>query len=185
MDVIDAVRTRIEVREYSDESVDDETKREILDAGRLASSGHNSQHWQFVLVDDDEQLSALADVSPTGGWVGDAAFAIAVCTDPSYPYNEIDAGRAITHMQLVAWEQGIGSCLYTVGDPAASEVLAVPEEYDLTLVAGFGYPVHQVAGVKDREPLSAVAARGSFDSDLELSDRRRSPVTSRTTPNRE
>lgn len=169
MDVSEAIDSRLEVREYADRPVDDELKRTILEAGRNAPSGKNLQHWRFVLVDDDEQLAGLAERSTTGSWVGGADFAIAVCTDPSYAYHEIDAGRAITHMQLVAWEQGIGSCIYTVKEPPAVELLGVPDDYYLALVAGFGYPTREVAGHKDRRPLGEVAFRNRFGEPLDLS----------------
>lgn len=166
MDVEEAIETRLEIREYADESVDDETKREILDAGRLAPSGRNLQHWRFVLVDDEERLEALAEASPSGSWIAGADFAVAICTD--YKHGGIDAGRAVTHMQLLAWQRGVGSCIYTVDDPSAYELLEIPDEYDLTLVAGFGYPTDEVQGMKDREPLSDVTFHGAFGSELDL-----------------
>lgn len=171
MDVTDAVMGRIEVREFADRDVDDATKRAIIDAGRLAPSGRNVQHWRFVLVDDDGGLRALADASPTGGWVADAAFAVVVCTDPDYDFDEIDAGRTTAHMQLFAWGLGIGSCLYTVDAPEAREVLGVPDDYALTAVLGFGHPtfdVESVQGRKERQPLSEVAFHGRFGESLSL-----------------
>lgn len=162
MDVTEAVETRIEIREYSDEDVDEETKEAILDAGRLAPSGRGLEHWRFVLVDDDAGLDRLGELSPTGSWVAGADFAVVICTDPSYDFHEIDAGRALTHMQLVAWERDVGSCIYTVDRPEVDEFLNVPEDYAVTAVVGFGYPAHAVEGVKDRKPLSEVAYRGRF-----------------------
>ena len=169
MDVSDAVETRIEIRSYRDEAVDDETKRAVLNAGRLAPSGRNLQHWRFILLDTDERLTGLAQRSPTGSWVAVAAFAVVICTDPSYDFHEIDAGRAVTHMQLVAWEHVVGSCIYTIGDPtAAAEFLELPDQYDLTLVAAFGHPEGEVQGRKSRKPLSEIASSGTFSSDLQL-----------------
>jgi len=171
MDVTDAVRSRIEVRDFADEAVEDSTKRAILDAGRLAPSGRNLEHWRFVLVDDDDGLQALADTSPTGGWVAGADFAVAVCTDPDYAFNEIDAGRTTANMQLYAWGIGVASCLYTVDTDEAREVLGVPEDYDLTAVLGFGVPtfdVESVEGRKDRHALSEVASHGRFGEPLSL-----------------
>ena len=50
MQVTEAVETRIELREYSDEPVAADTKRAILEAGRLAPSGRNLQHWRFIMT---------------------------------------------------------------------------------------------------------------------------------------
>ena len=78
-------------------------------------------------------------------------------------------GRAVTHMQLVAWEHEVGSCIYTIGKPtAAAEYLEIPDQYDLTLVAAYGYPEGEVQGKKDRKPLSEIASSGTFGSELQL-----------------
>lgn len=168
MDVSEAVETRIEIKDFSDEPVDADTKRAVLDAGRLAPSGRNLQHWRFVLIDSQEELAELAEASPSGGWVADADFAVAICTDPTYDFHQIDAARAVTQMQLAAWELGVGSRIYTVDRPEAREVLAVPDDYDLTLVAGFGYPASEIKGIKSRKPLEEVAFSGTFGSAVEL-----------------
>ncbi len=167
MDVFEAIETRLEIKEFDDRRVDETVKQKVLDAGRLAPSGRNLQHWQFVLVDDPEDVARLGELSPTGGWVADADFAVVVCTDPQYDFNELDAGRAVTHMQLAAWEDGVGSRIYTVDRSAVKEFLEIPDDVDLTLVAGFGYPTHDVEGVKDRKPLEEVASRGRYGRPLD------------------
>lgn len=173
MDVTDAIETRLEHKEYSDETVDAETKRAILDAGRLAPSGRNRQPWRFILIDEEAGLEKLASVSPSGKWIANADFAVAVCVDTSYDDLRdhdpiIDAGRAVTHMQLVAWEHGVGSRIYSVDEQPVYAALAVPETYDLPLIAGFGYPTSEVRGIKDRKPLSEVADSGTFGGELQL-----------------
>lgn len=167
MDVFEAIETRIEVNEFADKQIDEEIKRRVLDAGRLAASGRNLQHWTFILVDDPADIDRLGELSPTGGWVADAAFAVVVCTDPQYDFNELDAGRAVTHMQLAAWEAGVGSRIYTVDRPEVKEFLEIPADTDLTLVAGFGYPQHEIKGIKDRDPLEKVASRGQYGKALD------------------
>jgi nitroreductase len=173
MEIYEAVQNRIELKTYSDEPVDSETKRTILDAGRLASSGRNRQPWEFIVLDDQADLDALAEVSPSGKWIANVDFAVAVCTDTSHDdlrdYDHIvDAGRSVTQMQLVAWEQGVGSRIYTIDQPDAERLLELPEKYDLTIVAGFGYPDREIKGIKDRKELGEVASSGTFDSDLDL-----------------
>lgn len=168
MNVSEAIESRLEVREYADRPVDDATKRAVLDAGRLAPSGKNSQHWRFLLVDDPDDLDALAGHSPTGGWVADAAFAVVVLTHPEYPYHRLDAGRAVTHVQFAAWTDGVGSCVYTGIDAAGRERLGIPEEYEVAAVVGFGYPERAGRGRKRRRPLHEVAFRGRFGDGLDL-----------------
>ncbi|MEF8831623.1 MAG: nitroreductase family protein, partial [Halobacteriales archaeon] len=139
-----------------------------LDAGRLAPSGKNLQHWRFVLLDDSDDVERLADLSTTGGWVEDADFAVVVLTDPTYGYHQIDAGRAITHMQFRAWVDGVGSCIYTGYDESDLRAfLGAPDTLDVTAVVGFGYPADGGAGTKGRAPLGEVAFDGRFGESFE------------------
>lgn len=168
MDALEAIQNRIDLREYSDESVAEATKKQILDAARVASSGRNTQHWRFVVVQDEERLEEFGERTPSGGWVSGAAFAVAVLTNPEWDFHQIDAGKAITHMQLAAWDLGIGSGMFTTDAPAVSEFLGVPDGYELTAVVAFGHPTQEVKGIKDREPLEEIAFSETFGSQLDL-----------------
>ena len=170
MDVWGVIRTRISVRAFTDEEVSDANKREILDAGRLSQSGHNSQHWRPILVDDPAALERLAELSHSGEWVANAAFAVVIATDPERHYHEIDAGRIVTHMQFAAWDRGLGSCIFTaLDDDGYRAFLEIPDELAIPVVVGFGYPtfdIDDLQGKKDRKPLESVASYGSFGEPL-------------------
>ncbi len=172
MDVSEAIETRLEIRDYAEEPVPTRDKRAILDAARLAPSGKNLQHWDFVLLNEPDDIEALASASTTGTWVAGADFAVVILTDPTYGYHEIDAGRAVTHMQLEAWNRGVGSCIYTGFDEAAmQDLLDHPADKNVTLVAGFGHPTRDLdsfAGRKDRLSLEQIAHHGTYGGDLTL-----------------
>lgn len=158
MDVFEALKTRLEIKEFEKRHVPAEVKKEILEAGRLAPSGMNSQHWRFILVDNGEDLKTLADISVTGKWVKDCDFAIIVLTSTKYPWHLLDAGRAITHMQLAAWNRGVGSRIYTGYDEKRMrQTFNIPSEYSISGVIGFGYPARKILGRKNRLPLEQVA----------------------------
>src|SRR5215204_3947111 len=96
MDTFDCIATKLEIRE------------KILEAARLTGTGLNTQHWRFIVVEDKDNLSKLAEDSTSGKWVATANFAIIILTNPKYNYHMIDAGRALQSMQLAAWNFGIG-----------------------------------------------------------------------------
>jgi nitroreductase len=169
VDVFEAVRTRLEVKEFSGRRVPDEVRLRILEAARLSPSGRNSQHWRFVLVDGREALSKLADISFSGRWVAGADFAVIVITDPNYRWNRLDAGRAMADMQLVAWEEGVGSRIYTGFDERAMrDMFSIPPNMEVTAVVGFGYPNRRIVGRKDRLPLDRIAYGGRFGEPLRI-----------------
>ncbi|MCS7146459.1 MAG: nitroreductase family protein [Nitrososphaerota archaeon] len=161
--VTNVIRTKLDVRTFSDKEIPWEDKLIILDAGRMAGSGLNSQHWRFILIDKREDLEKLADLSITGKWVRGASFAVVVLTDSRYAWHLLDAGRAITNMMLEAWSRGIVSCICTsYNEQALRNWLKIPPLYAIAAFIGFGYPVKKLLGKKNRLPLEQIAFRGRF-----------------------
>jgi nitroreductase len=159
MDTFDCIATKLDVREFGDRPVPAELKREVLEAGRLTGSGMNRQHWRFVLVQDRQNLKQLADDSRSGQWVEHADFAVVILTDPSYGFNQLDAGRVVQDMQLAAWNKGVASCIFTgIDERAMREHLAIPPDLTVSVIVGFGYPARLITGRrKKRAPLEELA----------------------------
>jgi nitroreductase len=158
MNATEAVKTKMETKEYSKKPVPAEVKMAVLEAGRLTASGVNSQHWRFILVQDPKNLQRLAADSTSGSWVAGTNFAVILCTDPKKGYHLIDAGRAAQDMQLTAWDSGVASRLYTgIKQAEMKRDFGVPDDLNSTVVVGFGYPAKKIFGRKNRKPLSEVA----------------------------
>lgn len=158
MNATEAVRTKLDVREFSKRAVPAKVVLDTLEAARLTQSGVNSQHWRFIAVRNPDNLRRLADDSTSGRWVSGAAFAVIICTDPSKGYHLIDAGRAAQDMQLTAWDQGVASGLYTGFKQAEMRKdFGIPEGLAPTIVVGFGYSKKSLLGKKNRMPLTEVA----------------------------
>jgi nitroreductase len=58
MDVIDAVRTVLAVREFQDKPVPTDAARRIVEAAWLAPSAANRRPWHFIAVDDRDTLKS-------------------------------------------------------------------------------------------------------------------------------
>lgn len=177
MDTFEAIRTRLSVMQFRQASVPWEVKVEVLEAARLSPSGINSQHWRFILVDKKQDLATLAKLSTTGKWVESADFAVAVLTNPEYPFHLLDAGQAIMSMALAAWNRGVGSRIFTGFDREAmreflglSDLVSKGETTNLavTAVAGFGYPAKNVIGRKNRLPLEKIAFHGKYGTPIRV-----------------
>jgi len=93
MDTFECIKTKLDVREFSSEDVSVEVRSKVLKAARLSGTGLNTQHWRFILVDNKQNLKALAEDSTSGSWIRGANFAIIVLTNPEYNFHLIDAGR--------------------------------------------------------------------------------------------
>ena len=150
MDVIEAIRTKRAVREYSETALPDRVVRAILHAGRRAQSSKNDQPWDFVAIRDRAVLAALGATSPNVGHIARSSLTIAIVTPLPEAKQTIlfDAGQAAANMQLAAWQLGVVSCLATIYElEKAREILGFPADRHLHIAIAFGYPL-----VGDVEP---------------------------------
>ncbi|MEO9295639.1 MAG: nitroreductase family protein [Nitrososphaera sp.] len=163
MDIIDGIATKLDVRQFSSQEVTSEIKQSILEAARMTGTGLNTQHWRFILVEGKDRLATLAEDSTSGGWVAGANFAIIVLTNPNYKFHMIDAGRVLQNMQLAAWSHGVASGIFTgVKEEKLRRDFAIPNELNIALIAGFGYPAKKLVSKKSRAPLNELVYYGRY-----------------------
>jgi nitroreductase len=160
MDVFEAMRTMLAVRDYQEKPVPPDVVRRIAEAGRLAGSSMNGQPWHFIVVEQRDTLRQLGALARSGPYVAKAALAIVVAIERTR-FAVSDASRAIQSMMLTAWAEGVGS--NWVGFGGLTEVkplLGIPDDLDLLAIVPFGYPAKGLGkGKKRRKPLSQVAHR--------------------------
>lgn len=168
MEVFEAVRTVLAVRNYADKPVPADVVRRIVQAGRLTGSSMNGQPWQFIVVENRETLRQMGKLARSGPYIAHAALAIVVAIEKT-EYAVSDASRAIQSMILTAWSDGVGSNWVGFLGPAhVKPVLGIPDHLDVLAILPFGYPGHSLGlGKKQRKPLSKVAHRERFDRPLE------------------
>ncbi len=141
MEVIDAIRTKKAVRQFSDQPVSHEDILTILDAARHSQSSKNTQPWQFVVVQDRAKLKALSKTGDYAQHLAGATFAVVFSSRDNALWTTFDLGQASSYMQLAAWSLGIGSCIaaiYRADD--ARKVLGIPPEMQCMAAISFGYP---------------------------------------------
>ena len=77
--VVDLIRTRRSVREFSGRAVPDDVLSEVLEAGRLSPSGGNEQPWRFGVVRDRTLIKSVADAAYGQDWIAGAPLVIVLC----------------------------------------------------------------------------------------------------------
>jgi nitroreductase len=163
VEVFDAVRTVLAVRDYRDDPVPRDTVRRIVEAGRLTASSMNGQPWHFIVVENRDTISELGRLATTGRYVAQAPVAVVVAIERTR-FAVSDASRAIQSMILTAWSEGLGS--NWVGFLGLTEVrplLGIPDDLDVLAIVPFGYPAQAYGrGGKQRKALSEVAHRERF-----------------------
>ena len=162
MEVFEAVRTALAIRNYQETPVPEDVIRRIVEAGRLSGSAMNGQPWHFIVVDDRDTLRHLGSLARTGPYVGQAPLAIVVAIQKT-KFAIADAARAIQCMILAAWSEGVGSnWVGFMGLDDMKPVLRIPAELDVLAIIPFGYPPRAARVNKKRKPLSEVAHHGTF-----------------------
>ncbi|MDO4193973.1 MAG: nitroreductase family protein [Erysipelotrichaceae bacterium] len=136
MNVFEAIMTRRSTRQFKDIPVEEEKLDQVLQAGRYAPSGGNSQSVHFLVIENKEVLKTLAEMaqsefakmevtedmyrsmansvlrSKAGGYVFhyNAPVLILTANLKSYSNNIADCSCALENMYLAANELDLGSC---------------------------------------------------------------------------
>ncbi|MBV9690349.1 MAG: nitroreductase family protein [Ktedonobacteraceae bacterium] len=160
MEVFDAVRTVLAVRQFQEKPIPEAIVHQIVEAAHLTGSSTNGQPWHFIVVQDKETLRQLGALARTGPYVAHAPLAIVVGMEHS-PYAVSDASRAIQSMILTAWTAGVGSNWVGFDNlKQVNSLLGIPAEIEILAVVPFGYPVRPSSkGRKKRKPLGQIAHR--------------------------
>ena len=136
MDALQAVMTRRSTRAFKREEIDPEKLEKLIEAGRYAPSGGNSQSVRFIVIQNREALGALAQaaqesfarmevtegmyrsmknsirLSQKGGYVFhyDPAALIVTANRKDHPNNIADCACALENMMIAANALDLGSC---------------------------------------------------------------------------
>lgn len=159
--MIELLRTRRSIREYTGRAVEPEKVAVLKEAALRSPSSRNIDSWEFVFVDDRGLLSRLSRCKPHGAdFLEGAALGVVICGDSkaSDVWAE-DCSIAAILVQMTAQSIGLGSCWIQVrsrkfDDATTSEqyirkLLGLPEHIEVECIVAIGYPAEK------REPLSA------------------------------
>ena len=148
--ILEAIRNRRSIREFTDETVDLADLKRIVEAGIWAPSGKNNQPCRFVLITDQDVRGQVAEQTIYTGMVNGAPALIAVYVDESVMYDQVkdqqSAGAALQNMLLAAEALGLGSVWLgqiLKNKTEVSRILGVGAQYDLMAVVVIGHPLHR------------------------------------------
>lgn len=151
MDFLQLAKTRYSVRKYENKKVEEEKLQKILEAGRVAPTGANTQPQKLIVITKEEGFIKLKK----GANVYGAPLAIIVCEDHSTswkrPYDnkdiaETDVAIVSTHLVLQATELGLGTIWVCYFDPKViREEFNIPDNVDPVNIIGIGYGAEEPA----------------------------------------
>lgn len=150
MELLDIILKRRSVRKYSQEPVTEDKLERILEAGLLAPTSRNRKPCEFYVIRDKAILKELSKAKEAGAeMLSECDVAVAVFGDSEKTDTWIeDCSIAMSYMNLMAVEQGVGSCWCQIhlrssasGEEAEMKVrniLAVPETYRMVGILALG-----------------------------------------------
>lgn len=145
MNVLEAIKGRRSIRQFTAEPIGTEALENLLDAARWAPTASNQQRWRFVVVSSPSVKELIRQFAP-GIFVTPAAF-IVICVEKAPDANAwaeatylADCAIAAQNIMLAAYEMGIGSCVaLSYAKVAVQEILNMPEDLEPLLVITLGY----------------------------------------------
>ena len=150
MDLLQIMRNRRSIREYTADKIPSDKLNMILQAGLLAPSSKNIRPVEFIVVEDTTMLEKLSKSKQAGaGMLSNAACAIVVIGDTRKADAWIeDCSLAMGYMLLMAENLGIAACWVqerlrktSLGKDAGTyvkEILNIPEYYEVEAILSLG-----------------------------------------------
>ena len=164
--IMDVIKGRRSVRSYEEKEIPEEALNQILEAVQWSPSWANTQCWEIIAVKDagvKEQIKEiLPKTNPATKHFAGAPVVLAVCgkleksgyytgkvTTKFGDWFMFDLGIATQSLCLMAQELGIGTVIMGLFDHGkVSEILGVPEGYELVSLIPMGYPTKETKAPK-------------------------------------
>ncbi|MCD6135325.1 nitroreductase family protein [Candidatus Bipolaricaulota bacterium] len=159
-DLLQLIQTRRSVRAFTDEPVPREQIEKILNAGRFAPSGKNTQPWRFVVVESAGKKEELAKLAPQAGMIATAPVTLTILLDRDAGYDELkDAqgiGAAIENILLAVHALGLGACwMGRTRDKKIERIVEAKEHEELMALIPIGHPAES-SNDASRHPLETI-----------------------------
>ena len=161
MELIEAIRTRRSIRQFTDRPVPEAMIGQIIEAGMMAPSAGNQQPWHFLVISDRDKLTAMQAFHPYSTMAAKAAVSILVCGEPEgLKYPQLwpqDCAAATQNMLLAARDLGLGTVwvgIYPLEERMAGcrTLWGIPEKVVPFALVPVGWPAATFAAVDRFKP---------------------------------
>ena len=139
MDVIEAILNRKSIRYFKPYTIPEHEVKVLLECARFAPSGGNRQPWEFLMVDDREDIRQIYDF----GWkVYGGGFNVCRFGDASLLVLFLGGSQcylAAENLSLAAYGLGYGSCMIGGFDQKKTKtLLGIPKKKKIQLCVAVG-----------------------------------------------
>ena len=150
--IMEAILSRRSIRKYTNQSVPEQTIKELLEAAMSAPSAGNQQPWQFVVIKERKILDEIPKFHPFSQMLREAQLAILVCGDLELEKNKgywvQDCSAATENILIAATAKGLGAVwlgIYPREKRVAGvkKLLGLPQHIIPLSLISIGYPAEQ------------------------------------------
>jgi nitroreductase len=159
--IYEKIISRRTIRKFLQKDIPSEVLLRCVDAARLSPSGANRQPLKYIIVNDQELTKEVFSTLKWAGYLpgyqpGENEMPrayIVVLLDRSISENfGHDAGIAAMSISMVAYGEGLGSCILgSVDREKLKPMLKVPDGFDIVLVIALGYPAESPVADKVKD----------------------------------
>ena len=151
---MDVINKRRSVRQYKNQPIEQEKIEAMLKAAMQAPSARNQQPWQFLVIQDKDNLHKLSHISKNAQMVRQAGVAFVLLIDTQNlripEMAPVDLAAATENLLLKATDLGLGSVWIGVygreGRPnLVKEVCSIPKHLEPFSIVSVGYPLDENA----------------------------------------
>ena len=168
MNLMEAIRSRRAVREYTDAQIDRPTIERLINAAILAPSAMNLQPWAFAALVNRDRIDEyarrikswlLTDFSQTPfdaslrALIEEESYSVfhhapalvLVMAKSAQPQAYEDCCLAAENLMLAARDEGLGTCCIGLARPwfnlrSTKQELGLPEQHDIVVPVVLGHP---------------------------------------------
>ncbi|RJS84817.1 nitroreductase [Candidatus Bathyarchaeota archaeon] len=151
--IYEKIVSRRTVRKYLQKEVPEEILKKCVDAARLSPSAMNLQPLKYIIVNDEKLLKPVFSTLRWAGYLPEyqpsedempRAYIVILLDKNISEHSGHDAGIAAMSISMVAYDEGLGSCILgSVDREKLRKILKIPENLRIILVISLGYPAEQ------------------------------------------
>jgi nitroreductase len=144
--VLDLIKKRRSIREYTDEAISDADVKTMLEAAMAAPSANNSQSWEFIVVRREDLRQQLARMKTWSAMCAGASVVFAVCGNEGHSRYWVENTSAATeNLLLAAASLDLGAVWIAVYPEQEYEayvrnLLSIPDELHVLCLVAVGHP---------------------------------------------
>jgi nitroreductase len=139
MDVIEAILNRKSIRYFEPCTIPEEEVKLLLECTRFAPSGGNGQPWEFLVVDDRDDISQIYDFGWTAYGGGSNICRFGEASLLVFFLGSAQCYLAAENLALAAYGLGYGTCMIGGFDRKKTKaLLGIPEKKSIQLFVAVG-----------------------------------------------